>query len=199
MNSDKYNSKLFNTFIYIIDKVILPLTEQGVSRGNKVFGAAILKKKDLSLICAGTNNEMENPLFHGEIVALNKFFAEHSKENPKDCLFLSTHEPCSMCLSAITWGGFDNIFYLFSHEESRDQHQIPHDLNILWELFSVKPGAYNRENGYWTCCSLESLLKSSRKNVHMEGVKGISALKRRYKVLSDGYQEKKEKNKIPLN
>ena len=87
MRNQKYNIKLFNAFVSTIEKVILPLTEQGVSDGNKVFGAAVLKKQGLNVICAETNNEMENPLFHGEIVALNKFFADHSYESPKDCFF----------------------------------------------------------------------------------------------------------------
>ena len=32
----------------VIDDDILPLTERGVANGNKVFGAAILRKSDLS-------------------------------------------------------------------------------------------------------------------------------------------------------
>ena len=61
---------------------------------------------------------------------------------PAECLFLSTHEPCSMCLSAITWAGYDNFHYLFSHEESRDDFAIPHDLRILKEVFRLDAGGY---------------------------------------------------------
>ena len=46
----------------VIEDDILPLTERGVSLGNKVFGAAILRKSDLSLVVAETNNELDNPL-----------------------------------------------------------------------------------------------------------------------------------------
>ena len=66
-----------------------------------------------------------------------------------DCIFLATHEPCSLCLSAITWTGFDNFYYLFSHEDSRDSFAIPHDLKILKEVFTLDPGGYNAENAYW--------------------------------------------------
>jgi hypothetical protein len=33
----------------VIDLDVLPLTERGVAAGNKVFGAAILRKSDLSM------------------------------------------------------------------------------------------------------------------------------------------------------
>ena len=54
----------------VIEQDILPLTERGVASGNKVFGAALLNKADLSVVIAGTNDETDNPLWHGEINTL---------------------------------------------------------------------------------------------------------------------------------
>ena len=42
----------------VIEHHILPLTEASVKLGNKVFGAAILKKTDFSLITVETNNDI---------------------------------------------------------------------------------------------------------------------------------------------
>ena len=53
---------------------ILPMTERGVAAGNKVFGAALLRKSDLSVVIAGTNDETANPLLHGEISTLKQFY-----------------------------------------------------------------------------------------------------------------------------
>ena len=53
---------------------VLPMTERGVAAGNKVFGAALLRKSDMSLVIAGTNSETDNPLLHGEISTLNQFY-----------------------------------------------------------------------------------------------------------------------------
>jgi len=88
--------KLLST---ILDEII-PVTRKAILKGNKIFGAAILSKRDFTTIVIGTNNEIINPLMHGEISAINKFYLNNHNENinPKDCIFLTTHEPCSLCL-----------------------------------------------------------------------------------------------------
>ena len=53
---------LIDRLLDVVEQDILPRTEAGVAEGNKLFGAAILRKDDRSLVLAETNNEMENPL-----------------------------------------------------------------------------------------------------------------------------------------
>ena len=108
----------YNSILDIIIDTLIPETKIAVHKGNKIFGALIVKKSDLSLVSTGTNNEITNPLYHGEISALFNFF-KSNKLNPKDYLFISSHEPCSLCLSAITWSGFDNFYYFFSYVDTK--------------------------------------------------------------------------------
>ena len=131
---------LLNKFSDIFKNNILPLTVKGVDSGNKIFGAAILNKNDYSLLVAETNNEIENPIWHGEIHTLKKFYELDSKIRPseKNCIFLSSHEPCSLCLSAITFSGFNNFYYLFPYESTSNKFNIPHDLNILKDVFNIE-------------------------------------------------------------
>ena len=155
-------------FLNIFIKEILPLTEKGVDKGNKIFGAAILKKDDFSLVVAGSNNEVDNPMWHGETHTLKRFYEinKNSRPNEKDCIFLSSHEPCRLCLSAITFAGFDNFYYLFPYEMTNDEFSIPHDLKILKEVFKVDNGDYNKENSYWKSHNINMLieeLSSSKK------------------------------------
>jgi tRNA(Arg) A34 adenosine deaminase TadA len=192
---------LIDRLLDVIERDILPKTAAGVADGNKLFGAAILRKKDRSLVLAETNNETENPLWHGEIHALKRFYEMPKAGRPdtKDCIFLATHEPCSLCLSAITWTGFDNFYYLFSHEDSRDSFAIPHDLKILKEVFTLDPGGYNAENAYWKSYSLPKLARAlpETERARLEG--RIRSISERYDALSSAYQEGKAENDIPLN
>ena len=177
-----------------------PVKRQGVEQGNKIFGAAILAKSDLRLVVAATNKESENPLFHGEISCLNRFWLipREERPTPSDCLFLSTHEPCSLCLSAITWSGFDNFYYLFPYEDSRNEFQIPHDLNILKEVFQCEDGNYAARNAYWTCHCLIDLINRGKDEQRRIRLQQVTELRKAYDVLSEQDQKRKALQDMPL-
>ena len=198
MNLD--NQKLIGRLLDVIEGDIVPLTRQGVAIGDKVFGAAIRRKDDWSLVVAGSNHETENPLWHGEVHTLKKFYEIAPDRRPatRDCIFIATHEPCSLCLSAITWTGFDNFYYLFGYADTSDVFNIPHDLKILSEVFSLDKGGYARTNAYWTSHSVNTLIdqlpaaEQAPLQARAEALEGI------YRELSDTYQASKGDSDIPL-
>ncbi len=191
---------LLDKFLSIFKNNILPLTNKGVESGNKIFGAAILKKEDYSLVIAGTNNEIENPMWHGEIYTLKKFYELDISNRPKEknCIFLSSHEPCSLCLSAITFSGFDNFYYLFPYESTSDEFNIPHDLNILKQVFNISDGKYRKENSYWKSYNINKLIDNLNDLNKKRLIDSYNEIKKKYINLSKKYQLTKEKNFIPL-
>ena len=191
---------LLNRFVRAFKDEILPLTFEGVNLGNKIFGAAIINKNDYSLVVAGTNNETKNPLWHGEVHTLKKFYELDKKKRPdeKNCIFLSSHEPCSLCLSAITFAGFDNFYYLFPYESTSEEFKIPHDLNILKEVFNVTDGKYIKENSYWKSYAINNLIEQIKTNNKKKLMDAFDQIKKIYVGLSNKYQSSKEESSIPL-
>lgn len=193
--------RLLDRMLSVLEDDVLPLTRRGVGEGNKVFGAAMLEKLTLELVIVGTNEETVNPLLHGEIACLNRYWAlpPETRPAPQDCLFLSTHEPCSLCLSAITWSGLDNFYYLFSYEDTRDEFEIPHDLNILAEVFGCRDGGYVATNAYWSSHYLLDLIGEATEEQRAAWSQRIEGLRAAYGVLSGRYQSQKQRMNIPLD
>lgn len=201
---------LVGRLLDVIEHDLAAMTRAGVNGGNKIFGAAILRKADLSLVAAETNNETENPLWHGEIHAIKRFYElpADRRPDPGECIFLSTHEPCSLCLSGITWGGFNSIYYLFSYEETRDSFGIPHDIRILREVFAVpdpdrgyvpaERPLYNRTNAFFSAHAIGQLLASLDRGSREALLGRIDDLTALYAELSAAYQAGKGAKGIPL-
>lgn len=195
--------KFITRLVDAIESDIAPLTEQAVKEGNKVFGAAILRKSDLSLVIAETNNETENPLWHGEVHCLKRFYELPADTRPdtKDCIFIATHEPCSLCLSAITWTGFDNFYFLFGYGDTKNMFNIPHDLKILDEVFDCKHGEYRRENAFWKSHNIMEMIRSLPEENAAPLIDRVQQLEQSWGNFSTEYQSHKDKEAahIPLN
>src|SRR5262249_41386228 len=103
MNSQ--TSVLVDRLLTVLREDVLPMTQAGVREENRVSGAPALRKPSLNLVVAETNEDARTPLLHGDIPSLNRYWPPPPKSRPQpaDCLFLSSHEPCPMCLAAIAW------------------------------------------------------------------------------------------------
>lgn len=197
--------KLVSTLLGITESSIIPVTRAQVSSGNKLFGAAILSKSTIQPITVATNNESASPLLHGEINCIQTFFASPANGRPetKDCIFFATHEPCSLCLSGITWSGFNEFYYLFTYEDSRDLFAIPYDIDILQSVYQVPSPAdtpemlaakplYNRKNKFFTARSIADVIATIKDEGERTRLAGEAArVKAMYNELSDTYQKGK--------
>ena len=186
-------SRVIDCILGVLEKEVAPKTLAGVKAGNKLFGAAILNKSDLSTVIAATNTETGNPLMHGEVTAILAYYdlPKAQRPDPADTIFVATHEPCPLCLSSITWGGWDNFFYLFTYEDSRDAYGIPHDIVMLEEIFRCPDGTYSEKNKYWSSWGLRALIDTLPSEQRASFTQRVVALKQSYAEMSDIYQKAK--------
>ena len=194
-------SAFVDRLLSVIEKEIVPLTQEGVRKGNKLFGAAVLDKSDLSTVIASTNNETGNPINHGEVQCVNEFYAVPRDQRPtaRGGIFIATHEPCPLCLSAISWSGFDNFFYLFSYEDTKEAFNIPHDLRMLEEVFRCPDGSYSEKNHYWVSWGIRDLIAMLPEAEQAAFTARVEALRQTYDEMSEIYQQSKSGDaEIPL-
>ncbi|GAA5879842.1 hypothetical protein JCM1840_006968 [Sporobolomyces johnsonii] len=207
-------TQLLNALLDCTAHDIVPLTRKGVDAGCKVFGAAVLTKDTFERVTVGTNTEAESPLLHGEITTIQQFYrlSKESRPSVKDTIFFCTHEPCSLCLSGITWGGWDNFYYLFTYEETRDAFEIPHDLAILEAVFKVPSTCpaetreqfasrplYNPTNAFFKSASVATLLEALPEGKEKDELcQKVEDVKAEYNGLSRTYQRGKGGVDIPL-
>lgn len=180
------DDKLFQRLMDVIEFDIAPLTRQRVAIGCKVFGAAVLRKADLSLVLAETNMEAFSPLWHGEVYAIKQFWELQGHPNPEDCIFIATHQPCCMCASAIAWSGFPQLYYLFGYENTSKDFNIPHDQKMIRELFQCE--APSEDSSYYASRSIMGLAQNLDPVGLAAATERFAAMKRLYAELSDIYQ-----------
>lgn len=81
------------------------------------FAAVIVDRHSGEVVCQGVGQHRENPILHGEIVAINACARITPKVAWRDLALYSTAEPCPMCMSAIVWLRIPELVYATSIEE----------------------------------------------------------------------------------
>ena len=76
---------------------------------------------------------------------------------------------------------------------------IPHDINILNEIFKLENGDYNKVNSYWRSYSIIEEIRKLNDSEQYNFENKIKKIYQEYGNLSELYQENKDENLIPLN
>ena len=96
-------------------------------------------------------------------------------------------------------GGFDNFFYLFTYEDSKDAFNIPHDIRMHQEIFRIPDANYAAKNHYWCSWGIRDLVAGCDEMDRRRFTKRIDALRKTYDEMSMIYQKSKgEGADIPL-
>lgn len=75
------------------------------------FGAILVHRPTGEVVGEGLNRWQENPTWHGEIDAINRFAAGKAQVPWSDLCLVTTAEPCCMCQSAVLWAGIPEVVF----------------------------------------------------------------------------------------
>lgn len=174
-----HETEKLQSILEVIRDEVLPLTESQVTCGNHVFGGAIMRADTMTSVMVGSNNRIENPLLHGEIDTLNRFFKLPVRPQSEDLIFVATHDPCPMCAAAIAWAGFKELWVLFDYKDVEAEFEMPVDLMIYKEVFGVDGVRPN--NFFFTKHSLKKAIEESPENDSLQPI--LDEIKKRYAAL----------------
>jgi tRNA(adenine34) deaminase len=88
--------------------------------GNHGFGAVIFMGEAIVAHARDREETERDPTSHAEMNAI-RLAAGALGKDLAGCAIVSTHEPCPMCASAITWSGIGEVIYGFSIQEAIEQ------------------------------------------------------------------------------
>lgn len=92
-------------------KMAALLAEKNVKKGGGPFAAVVIKNGEV--IATGCNRvtEKNDPTAHAEVEAIRKAALKLGTYNLSGCSIYASCEPCPMCLGAIYWARFDNLYF----------------------------------------------------------------------------------------
>jgi len=101
-------------------EIALEEAKQSLKEGNKGFGAVIIKNDKILGQSHDTEITENDPTAHAEINVI-KSVSRVLGRDLQNCILLSTHEPCPMCMTAIIWAKISELVYSVSIEDSLKQ------------------------------------------------------------------------------
>lgn len=116
---------------------MIPLTKMHVELGGHIFNAVITTRPAINyfkedeqlfnILSVGTNRRYVNPLFHGEVDAINNYYDHFMKDEvdancypvTKDVIMIASHQPCLMCTFSLSWiQNLTNVYYVFNYDDT---------------------------------------------------------------------------------
>lgn len=96
----------------------IALARQNVARGDRPYGAVIVK--DGRIVATGVNRvlETQDPTAHAELLAVRAAAQALQSPDLSGCTVYASGQPCPMCLAAMRMAGVSQVFFAHSNADA---------------------------------------------------------------------------------
>lgn len=91
--------------------IAMDLARKAGSKGDVPVGALIVKDGKILAKAYNMKNKKKSPIYHAEIIAINKACKKVKNFRLENCDIYVTKEPCLMCLGAILSARMRTVYY----------------------------------------------------------------------------------------
>ena len=114
------------------------------------FGALLVDCASEEIVAPGVNRSHQNPVWHGEIDAINHCAHKLPSVDWSRLRLYTTAEPCCMCQSAALWAGIREIVFGTSIADLQ---------RMGWKQIDIKSDEVVRRTPFATCRILGGVLQ----------------------------------------
>ncbi|MGH3971468.1 MAG: nucleoside deaminase [Mycobacterium sp.] len=88
--------------------------EQSKGNPSNPAGSVIVDRTSGEVLGQGVNHHSQNPMLHGEVVAVNDYVSRHGNAGWDRTTLYTTGEPCAMCCGVLAWAGIPRVVWASS-------------------------------------------------------------------------------------
>lgn len=114
------------------------------------FGALIVDGDSGTILSEGWNKTSQNPMWHGEIDAINTLAASSIDIEGKNLVLYTTAEPCPMCQAAALWTGIETVVFGTSIRSLQ---------RMGWRQIDILAEEVVRRSPGWNCTLIGGVLE----------------------------------------
>lgn len=114
------------------------------------FGTVIVDEDNGTVLAEGWNKTSLNPMWHGEVDAINQLVSSGVGVEGKSLVLYTTAEPCPMCQGAILWSGIEKVVFGTSIRTLQ---------GMGWRQIDILAEEVVRRSPAWNCTVIGGVLE----------------------------------------
>jgi tRNA(adenine34) deaminase len=114
------------------------------------FGSVIVDRETGTILSEGWNKTSLNPMWHGEIDAINGLASSGVSLEGKSLALYTTAEPCPMCQAEILWTGIETVVFGTSIRSLQ---------RLGWRQIDILAEEVVRRSPAWNCTLIGGVME----------------------------------------